>query len=489
MASSIETLPVEIIEKIVCLLPLDEIRALRRTCRSLASKSSQGILKSYFKTKDLHLVAEALKTCVELTEARSLACTLEDLTLVSIVNNTVGLEAVLRKKTTTVIEKNGPIFMSTQRSCKSEELEKAKMDLQTLKQRQAEAQQLRDSGRDIELLSDAFRNIARNGKLGKLRKLRLEVMVYRQDAETKLQPINGGGWKLVWEAAAYAFHTTMAALGKSGLQIDDLYIFSDQWRCSLACNEVSKIDFDNCELDTFFSRLKTLSMSISSRLIDETDKDESRLGDPDDVVDWKSEWITKPEDELSALASDAANFQGVASMLQRTLNLEQLDLHWYHLSYSHIKREQLQFHRLFDGISENSSMPKLTVCRFRGLETTEDALLAFFQKCPSLKELIMEEIHCKSGTFQPVFDFYANKSSKINRIHFDDLWEQRLLSFDEPGTPKFPIAGPAWGPNTITREGADVQKPIRYHFNLGYPLGSPQAYRWREQRRLDYGPP
>lgn len=489
MASIVETLPVEIVEKIVCLSALDDIRALRQTSRILASKSSQGVLKSYFKTKDLHLVEEDLKTVVDLTQARSLACSVEELTLVSIVNNTVGLEAILRKKTTTVTDRRGPMFVSTQRRCESEELEKAEMDLQNLRQRQAQAQLLRDSGRDIDLLSDTFRNISQYGKLGKLRKLRLVVVVYRQDAETELQPINGGGWKLVWEAAAYAFHTTMAALGKSGLQVDEMHILSDQRRCSLACNEVSKIDFGNRELDTFFSGLKTLTVSVSSRLIDETDEDEGRLGDPDDVIDWEREWITKPEDELRSQASDAANFQGVARMLQRAVNLEQLDLHWYHLSYSHIKREQLQFHRLFDCISETSAMQKLTVCRLRGLEVTEDSLLGFLKNSPSLQELSMEEIHCTSGTFQPIFDLCANETTKLKRLHFDDLWEQRLLSFDEPGTPKFPSMGRAWGPNTITREHADVQRPIRYHFNMGQSLGSPQVYRWREQKRLDYGPP
>jgi hypothetical protein len=106
--------------------------------------------------------------------------------LVGVVNDTRQLEAELR-------EGSG----SEEADDDREWMAKAQQDLDILKQRQIEFQQMHVSGTDVSLISEAFRNIAANGRTWRLLSLSLEMVVYFVDAEKRIRPPVRGGWELI----------------------------------------------------------------------------------------------------------------------------------------------------------------------------------------------------------------------------------------------------------------------------------------------------
>jgi hypothetical protein len=127
---------------------------------------------------------------------------------------------------------------------------------------------------DVSLLSEAFRNIAANSTTGRLLSLSLEVVVYREDAEKRLSPLAGGGWRFIWECAADTFHIGFGSLTASNMPIERLNIFNDRrlQRCSLACNELGSVDFKQKGLAISLASMKLLSVSVSDRVVFQSKK-------------------------------------------------------------------------------------------------------------------------------------------------------------------------------------------------------------------------
>jgi hypothetical protein len=65
MSPWIEDCPNEIIEAIVVLLDLDDIRSFRQSCRSLAAKTTQNRFKSYYHSKRVDITLHALGAFVD----------------------------------------------------------------------------------------------------------------------------------------------------------------------------------------------------------------------------------------------------------------------------------------------------------------------------------------------------------------------------------------------------------------------------------------
>ena len=158
------------------------------------------------------------------------------------------------------------------------------------------------------LLSAAFRNLASNSEQKRSYSISLEVAVSCQDAETRQLPVGGGDWTVFWEAAAYNFHTTLTSLAKSALPINNLNAFNSLSRCSLGCNELSKIE--PVGLAESLRGLKSLSLSLSDRVLSKSHL-QARI------------------DTCRALILDDDNFNGLPSLLALTPGLEELHLHWY----------------------------------------------------------------------------------------------------------------------------------------------------------------
>ncbi len=239
--------------------------------------------------------------------------------LVGVVDNTKELESILE-----------PIYSSEEESAeeaerREEKQAKAQIDLAILEQRQADYEQLHESGTDINLLSEAFRNRAANSKAGKLLSLSLEVIAYRHDAEQRLHPLSGGSWKFIWQSATDTFHTTIRALAATSLPIERLNTFNDQrlQRCSLACNELGSINFKGKGLATSLAALKSLSVSLSDRLIFTSRLDAERSHNPGEELDDDLSDERRDIKDIRAEMTGDVNFIGIAKLLQVSSQLEE----------------------------------------------------------------------------------------------------------------------------------------------------------------------
>lgn len=472
MVVGLEKCPAEIIESIVKLLDVTDIGNLRQTNRCLCSKATQEHFKSYFRSKRVDITGQALQKLVGLTQPGWLGCETRNLTLVGIVNNTKGLEA----------------FLKANRNRDQKKRSRAERDLEVLQQQRRDYQQLLESGKIVRFLSETFENIAVNSVTGKLRSLSLDVTVYREDAEQRLPPATGGSWKLIWQTAAETFQVVFASLQASNLEIENLNIFNDRQlrRCSLACNELGRIDYRNEKLSKTFAALKSLSISVSQRIIEITPQDKQSTGDPGDEIDWSDDENDRDMNEVTTEAHDEQNFTGLASLLRVSNQLESLQIHQYIVNIIHI---DIPNEKLFQRIAELDRLPNLEHCSLRGVFVREKDLLSFLKRM-DLRSFSMENVTMTSGTFNSIFNYCTSEASRMEFLYVDDLMIQHnLLYFDGAGEPKFQTWNRSHGSNTLKREGAEIKQPILYHVTDDAPLGSPARQKWRLQQRQDFGPP
>ena len=469
MARSLEDCPPEIVEAIVESLPFEDICNVRLSSRSLGLMVAQETYKSHFVTKHVDIRRECLETFIHVTKPGSVGCSVENLVLTGLAFDASLLDTTLREEARWVTERNGPMFSSVQHKCTPEELVKITEDLETFKHRQQEQVQLKNSGQDKALLRKAFSNLATYGKTGSLPSLSLDVIVFRKDSKTRSLPVEGGDWQLIWKTAAYAFHTSMEALAWSRLPIERMDIFHTSLRCSLSCNELSKLDAYMEGLGDSLRALKSLSISSSEGLLNESQ-------------------LNAGEDAMKLVVTDESNFIGLSNVLGLATNLEELRLHWFNTHQHRLNINDCQHQKFFRRLGESSCLPCLRTVILQGCYVTEDSLLAFLESRP-IKSLSMDNVYMREGTFASVFGYVTTDEAGLGYLYFDDLWESQLLYFTGSGSPKFPNSQPTHGGQTLERKGQEVKQPIPYHFPRGRSLGSAQAYKWGMLRRRQYGPP
>jgi hypothetical protein len=218
MSPCLKDCPSEIIEAIVVLLDLDDIRSLCQSCRSLAVKSTQGRFKSYYPSKRVEITPHALKAFVDTTQPGRHGYLVQELALVGLTNDTLG-------------DNSKPQDVPTET--------------------------------ELDLLTQACNGIAANGRSGALLSLSLEVAVVPDRTEERILPDTAatGGWRLVWQSAAQRFHTTIRALAASRLPLEKLDMFNNRQlqSCSIASDELCRIDFLNKRLAISLSSLESVT--------------------------------------------------------------------------------------------------------------------------------------------------------------------------------------------------------------------------------------
>ncbi|KFY50679.1 hypothetical protein V495_00116 [Pseudogymnoascus sp. VKM F-4514 (FW-929)] len=197
----IDSMPVEVIEEILSQLALPDICSLRLAGRKLNARSSQGIFKSYFRSKTIMMGAsEQLHQAVQVTQGQGFGCFLEHLTLV------------------------GP-----KRPDNEEESSMETALLILFRQ----------------FMEDLGLNVA-GGCLQSM-----SITVNNEDRTTGSD----------WEAAAKCFEHTMLALHANQLPIKSLDVFWGVKRCRLSIDQLPTILELN--LSASLQHLKCLSMSLS----------------------------------------------------------------------------------------------------------------------------------------------------------------------------------------------------------------------------------
>ncbi|KAK7920447.1 hypothetical protein PG985_008469 [Apiospora marii] len=370
MSVGLERCPTEIIDSIAKCLDVIDAGSLRLASRCLYSKATAHLQK-----------LEAV------TRRDSLGCEIRDLALVGVVNNTKRLEANVRR---------WPGDAESQRH------------LEILQERQREYEQSRDSGQIVQLLSNAFKNIAANTAAGRLHSLSLAVTVYRHDADHELPPIDGGSWRLIWQSAAETFRIVFAALRESQLQLDELNLYHGPQlqRCSMAVDELGSVSHSDPKLSRTLGSVRSLSNSVSDRILDLA-REEQVSGDSADEI---SNYSTDSDEDLRGeeimiKAHDPNNFTGLADLIGACRNLRNLSIHQYALDDRYMHRKCI-FER---GVAGLSTLPPIETCSLSGVHLHDSDLVAFLEKTPgSLHALSMQTVTILEFRSLACFDCLAS---------------------------------------------------------------------------------
>lgn len=468
--ATFEGLPNEIVETVVGYMDLQSIGNLRQTSRTLAAKATQDRFKSFFKSKHVDITRPSLEAFAEATRANRLGCLLQNLTLVGIVNNTKKLA----KKS---------------RNPRGDQRKRAQ-DLAILVERQRDFDDMHEDGIDVELLGEAFHNMKASGK-SEILSVSLAVEVYREDAETRLQPAKGGSWKMIWQCAVDTYRTALLSLGASGLHTNKLNVYEGIQRCSLAGNEINTLDFTEPGLADVLSSLRSLSMSLSDKIVELSATDIGDTGDPSDSVDWEAAEETRPVAEVQDEVDHESDYEGLVVLLQQCPRLESLALHHFALDTQPMMPE-INFRRYLymERIAERAHVPHLKELSLRGISVTAKALLSFVKHAPTLKAISLQHTSLRRAAFREFFDYCTSDRTQLERLYFDDLLHSEgLVLFEEPGAPE-PVLGNIPCGNTLDRSGAEVRKPIRYRYPAEdhVMIGNPFMATWRSDIRKEYGP-
>ncbi|KAL3467882.1 hypothetical protein BJX64DRAFT_247638 [Aspergillus heterothallicus] len=315
----------------------------------------------------------------------------------------------------------------------------------------------------------------------------------------------------------------MAALAASGIPVQYLNIYNGVERCSVACNELSAVNFEFNALATTLASLKSLAVSFSDRVVNELTED---LGLASDSADeWEDCWeheLREPED-IEHEVSQKSTFSGLPAMLQLCRGLESLELHHYQLKDPdpldweprklHLNRE-----RFFSCIANNKMdlLPPLKRVVLRGFRVKSADVLALLHRLrPTLEDLSLRHLIVIEGaTFESIFNYCTSDEAGLERLYLDHLLEpvatasgrynyRQLLYFTgEPNqVPRLRRRDlPRYGSNTVDRVGAtQIRRPIPYiSVNIPVMDRSIRPTFWPNRRtphppwlydRYEYGPP
>ncbi|KAL2863193.1 F-box domain protein [Aspergillus lucknowensis] len=443
VAGGLEGCPPEIVESITILLDVTDAGNLRLASRCLCSKVRHGIFRSYFRSKCVKVVGPELERLVAITQHGWLGCEISDLTLVGIVNDAKTFEA----------------------------------NPENLPERL------------VHLLGNAFKNIAANGTFRKLRSLSLEVIVCSPDSKDELAPIDGGPQRPIWQTAAETARITFSALQGSNLEIESMNIFNRQLRCSIAGNELSRIDYHAKGLSKTLCSLKSLSISVSERMFD-AELEAILTGDLD--YDGATDDEGRALEEAARQACNDCNFTGLAGLIQACENITYLDILHRRVNLGY-PLSRIPNERLFQRVAGlgTTLLPPLEECILRGVFLTEIDLSAFVKAAPFLRRLSIEAVTMVLGTFQSIFDYITSDISKLEYLYLEQLRTgSDMVHFTDAGHPKLYTWENANGSSTLKREGEDVRRPIQCHQLTDWlPVGSPNFRAWLRDQRRKYGPP
>lgn len=453
MPLGLESCPEPVVECIVQLLDLDDICNLRLTCKSLALRSSHYRFRTFFRSKHIKLMVEALRTFAEGIQSGGLQSLIQHLYLVGIVD----------------------------------ECESPKPERQNYWQNEETWRT-----QEVNILSQAFNGLAKYSKNGSPRLLTLRVAIVRNGEETTL-PADSGPLvalqKSVWLCTMHTFDTVVSALAASSLRIDGLNIFSepDMHCSSLACDQINAIEWNDSGFAKTLATLRSLSISLSTRVFafprapQENKQDVGRSSKRDAA-------------EVQAEAEDENDFVGLSRLLRLCNQLENLEINYlripvgYSALVGHFYNETI-----LQRIVELDRLPILKRCKFSGISAKETDLLGFIQRA-RVRELSLEKVILCTGTFRSTFDYCTSRAASMTKLHFDTLYEtlhdrhyvEKTIFFAGGGKSRigFPSASAT---ERLDREGESVRTSITYYISPRTPIDNPWIPEWGRFRRTENG--
>lgn len=143
-------------------------------------------------------------------------------------------------------------------------------------------------------------------------------------------------------------------------------------------------------------------------------------------------------------------------------------------------------------LSQTEPFSHLRKLKLGGLSLLSDDLLVFVQKHKtSLREISLNNIQAVDSAFAPLLEFLASQHCAVERIHLEDLIENRhTLLFRENQKSQCTTLSGDWQLNVIDRWGADVKMCIQYYPPKEGPkmsLSRSLSCRGRQTRMITFG--
>lgn len=180
---------------------------------------------------------------------------------------------------------------------------------------------------------------------------------------------------------------------------------------------------------------------------------------------------------LSPANSKDVDFEYVSDILARHLRgvaeaspkFGETGLEKFRLGLARFHRAEEEERAFFDTtILAKMTTPFVTSVCLRGIFTSENALLAFFQTHARLRHITLEKVFLQQGRFRPVFDFLVDKL-ELDSFFLFDLMENRILEYlSESGNPNIPAEQHESSALTLRRRWSKVEqpRPIRYKVQM-----------------------
>lgn len=460
MPPNLQSCPLQVVEHIVELLDLADIRNLRLSCATLATKALTGRFSNFFESLYVDLTADSLVSFAKATQADSPLCKV----------HTLHLAGIIREPDDSTIPSWERKF-----NCSAQ------------------------TEYEVQLLSQAFDGLAKYNKDGILPSFSLQIAVVKRNNKRDLPRSTGRGYPLksLWQCTVNSFNTAIRALAASKLRVRQMNLFNerDMQNCSLSCEQLNMFDWTDAGIVDSLTAVTTLSISLTDRIFafdedEEIDEDFSDCGSEDEEANRQP---TQRDAEIMAESRKESNFSGLANLIAACPRLDDFELHY--LSIMWPKR------RLFDNFPRQDILrhmagldnpPVLGRCRIRGATVKEMDLLNFIHRS-RVAEASIEVVSLEKGTLRPVIDYCISESASVTKLHIDTVFEKSeegytgLVHFLEEGKSrkyggKFEV-----GTEILNREGDNRTTPVTYYVRRPVAEGNPTISEWNTLRREEYG--
>ncbi|GIZ44701.1 hypothetical protein CKM354_000789200 [Cercospora kikuchii] len=432
-APLLDELPSEVFEEINVQLQLYDLNILRLVSRRIAHLATQKHFGTFLRHKYVEITRPALEFMVELTTKGRIGCFVEQLTLVGVVYNTALLEHQLAKTTRTSVKRIDlarRIPYMPEQPCSEAELAHAAEEIQLLRAKRAGFASFLGAGDAVKLLTRILLNLAARPQQPGLKRISIDVVVYREHSKIPEDMSQRPGWTSVWHKAAETFQTLMLALDAVSIRVQELKIFCNDFsgNCSLQCVELSRCDWQTNGIAIAFVNLEALSISVSDRILNETRYDVSSTGDLIERLAAAPSTIKLlPNLEtLKTQATDGANFSGLGALLNVCKGLKQLDLRRCEIRRSRRELDNYEILSFLQHLTQAVHLPTLRVLALRNLDASEPDLLSFLKR-HAIKQLTLQKFGLASGSqWSAIFDYLTSKDAGLETLHLEDIFQNRF---------------------------------------------------------------
>lgn len=192
-----DNLPDKVTECVDVHLALNDLNSVRSVSHAMLTKTNQRHIRSFLRSRRLDLTRPSQELMAEMTAKHG--CSIEELTLVGIVYNTIAVRHQLATRSKELVgddcDAHGHIHPPIEFGIAAD-FAQATTELEELELQQADYDRFHAASNNVTLLTQIFANLTANTKLQGLLSIATAVVVFRQNSRTRQPALERLGWRL-----------------------------------------------------------------------------------------------------------------------------------------------------------------------------------------------------------------------------------------------------------------------------------------------------